>query len=410
MFKQYVCLKKNRFRKKFQTYKRLMTMSFDVTITFYTVAFIGYVIFAFVRTGGIDTSAFFGLFKWITTLNITCSSVLTFLPFVFLIRAFRHAGMVITSSEYTLLYLPHTQRQLLQLTFVERIVKTCLLVLFGATIVYFILPIFWSVAAPFIGAYVIVAILMTHVEWKFFQLSFVWKLAIILLALLTQLLHVVIDVQVFAFIVFIFLFFLNILLYRRRMLRIDWQKVTAFSDFHVWNMPLISHVTKVKWQKERHYPLWHRMTWWKRPFRYERRALYSRLIFIHLEKHIKTIVQFLGATLFLLCAAIFIHKLIFFIALIFVAIAYKSFVIALLRSLLYTGIVAHLPWRLETYIRSFYRWTIILFLPQLIPLVVFMWKFFEGLTIASVVVIIIVIIFYIKRALYSFPKQWKQKW
>lgn len=405
MIKQYIWIKNNRFRRKLQLYKRLAKMSFDITTTFYTVLFFGYVGFAFVRTGGVDTSFISNIIISITMMKITFSSVFTFLPIVFLIRAFRHAGMVITTSEHTLLYLPYTTRQLLQLSFSERMIKTCLIALVSALIVYFIFPIFWSFFAPMIGVYVLVSILMTYVEWKFFQLSFFQKTTVLIITLLAQLLRVFLDIQLFALIVFIVLIILNVVLYRRRTLRIDWQKVTAFSDFHVWNMPIISQATKVKWQKERHYPLWQRMKWWKRPFRYEHRKLYSRLIFIHLEKHIKTVGQFVGTTFILLLATMFIHKLLFYFALIIVALAYKSFVVALLRSLLFTGVLAHLPWKLGTFTRSFYHWMFVLLLPQCILLIVFVWKFFEFITIAIVVVLATAFVVYLKRSLDSFQKQ-----
>lgn len=388
MLKQFMLLRKNRYRKKVALYRHLIAISFDVTVALYTVCFAGYLIFVFVHSGGIDLSSFTTFFNVLSEINISFTLICTVLPIIFMIRSFRHPGIIVTTSDHMLLYLPHTETELLRLAMVERVIKMFIVLCVMSIFIFIVIPSIFTRLFSLLVAYFIVTTLMIPIEWKLYHESFVIKFGAIFIAFCFQTLHFFMSEHALATFSFASLIVICAYTFNRLTDNIDWQKVTASSDYHVWHMPLISYATKIKWQRERSYPIWQRMNWWMRPFRYDIHHLYKRLTLIHIGKEIKAIVQLIGVSFLLLFVTAIIHPYLFFIALIIVGIIYQKLIIALLKSFLTTDSIAHLPKDIRACTALFHRWLFILFVPQTLPLIIFLSHHYTSVVFVTVSLLI----------------------
>src|SRR5699024_3924868 len=95
------------------------------------------------------------------------------------------------------------------------------------------------------------------------------------------------------------LLLLQIAGYKRVNKHVDWDKVTMAANYKVWNMPIVSQVTKVSFKKERKFSIWQQRTFWKQSFSFQKDTLYHRLWYIYLEKNMKYIFQIIAVLLLL---------------------------------------------------------------------------------------------------------------
>src|SRR5690625_1765372 len=160
---------------------------------------------------------------------------------------------------------------------------------------------------------------------------------------------------------------MSCLVYRNLFNKMDWKRVTASCDYKLWNMIIISRASRTSFKKERQYSIWQRLSFWKKPFTYNNKAVYHRLWFIYFEKNIVVILQFFGAMLLLLLVFIFVKEYLFFIGLAFMIHAYSSVASTMYSDRLITGIVQVLPWDVAAYKRTFTKWVLFSGLILLLP-------------------------------------------
>src|SRR5690625_1180245 len=169
MIKQYLFLKRNRLRKKSKIYKQLIVLTFDFTSLFYALLVIGYMIIAILlevdstlllQTKVIQFEAFTIDQFWV---------IVTALPLIYLIRAFKQPGVIFSTAEYTLTILPHTVRQVWVVIAAARWLKALIIFSVLGFVVYVFSPTTLPLILTYIGLLFGMNVLMTIMEEKFFQ-------------------------------------------------------------------------------------------------------------------------------------------------------------------------------------------------------------------------------------------------
>ncbi len=393
MIKQIIFLKRNRLRKKSKIYQQVLLLSFDVTSLFYILLVIGYFFTAILLEGNIRNNLHD---KMITIEAYTVEQfwvILTAIPIVYIIRAFRQPGVLFSTAEYMLTCLPHTVQQVWRITVLERWIKSGTTYLIGGGIIYLLSPTSSTIVLFYILILFGLNVLMTVPEWKLFQQHVLLKIGVLIGIFLINLLHVFVKSSLLG-IVFIFLLFLiNLFLYPKIFKQINWKKVTASSDFKVWNMVAISYVTKIKFKKQRQYSVWQRLSFWKKPFPYQKVAGYNRLWHLYFEKNISICLKLIGALLIFMTLFVFVKNELFILT---VAISVHSFTTvstSLFNDRLRTDLVQILPWDLELFKRTFLKWAYGASVVLLLPLLIYTCRDFSVWTIIQVVGLIFSFIF-----------------
>ena len=192
MINTYLFIKKNRLRKKFELYKRLFLLSFDLTVSFYLLAFAGYISTVIVMDGSL-------LATMKSTLLLSPLStdyfgnILLMLPIVYLLQGFFQPGVLFSSAEFNLTFLPYHHRLIWLMTALERWLKAgCLFILIGFVYAFFSVSEL-RIVFIYILLLFLINVSMTAIQWKFFQLNTWRKLAYLIILILINLLAVTLD-------------------------------------------------------------------------------------------------------------------------------------------------------------------------------------------------------------------------
>src|SRR5699024_2869718 len=106
MIDLYFFIQWNRARKKLSIYKKLAMISFDMTVVFYVLLIIGYVLFAIISEGNFITTVQDRL-GFLKNLEIReFSYILLVMPIGYLLKAFSHPGVKFSSTEYKMTLQP----------------------------------------------------------------------------------------------------------------------------------------------------------------------------------------------------------------------------------------------------------------------------------------------------------------
>src|SRR5699024_1387561 len=150
--------------------------------------------------------------------------------------------------------------------------------------------IFSPTSGPVIVLYIsllfLINILMTIIEWRVFQLHVFWKIIIFALAIGVNILSIFTSPPIIGAISLVLLAIISIVLLPRIGQAIDWKKVTIACDYKLWNMFIVSYMTKQKIKKERSYTLWQRLPFWRKSLPYQKESLYHRLWHIYLQRQL----------------------------------------------------------------------------------------------------------------------------
>lgn len=388
MIKQLLFIKRNRLRKKSKLYKQVILLSFDFTSLLYLLLVIGYFVTVIILEGNI-----INLFneKMIQIEAFTVERfwiILTAIPIVYIIRSFQQPGVIFSTAEYTLTILPHTAQEVWSAVSFERWAKSLCTYIVGGGIIYMLSP----TSLPLIFLYVLVLqglnVLMTVLEWKLFQQHIVIKIFILIGFILINVVNILLGTYIIGIISIISLTILNIILFPRMFRNIDWKKVTAASDFKLWNMFIVSQATKIKYRKERQYSVWQRMSFWKQPFPYKKVAGYHRLWHLYFEKNIRTVLQLIGTLMALMFVFIFVRENLFLLA---VAVSIHSFTTvatSMFNDRLQADIVQVLPWDLPIFKKTFMKWVLSASMIFLLPLIIYTVKEFSLWALVQLLVII----------------------
>lgn len=368
MLKIYFFIKRNRIRKKWLSLKQLISLTIDFTTLFYGLIILGYFIFALIAEGfSLDFIYSFTEIELLARNNIWY--IITIIPIAKLMQAFQSPGVLISSAEYQLTILPYSRMKVWLTAAVERWLKDFFIYILLGTLVYIFTPISLTTIALYILILQFLSIVLTTVEWRFFQEPVHVKIFILIGLMIINVLAIIISSPTFA-IAFLFLLVIwNILLFNKLFHEIDWQKVTAANDYKLWRMLIISYATKIKYQKDRKYSVWQRLPFWRKPFHYKKDALYHRLWHLYLEKNVSYILQLIGALLVMLIVFSFMREWLFLLAVVVTIHIYTTFAVTLFKDRLSSDIVQVLPWDLKVFKRTFERWILVsstvLFIPLL---------------------------------------------
>src|SRR5699024_12208128 len=132
----------------------------------------------------------------------------------------------------------------------------------------------------------LIIMLMTSIEWRVFQLHFMWKLFNFITVIGVHIMSSMTDASIVGAVAVISLIGLNLFLLPRTTKKSAWEKVTAACDYQVWNMPLRTYFTKQKMKKERAYTIWQRMPFWRKALLYRIEAVYGRLWFFYWQRQV----------------------------------------------------------------------------------------------------------------------------
>lgn len=370
MFNMYLFLKKNRLRKKLHLYKIAFDLLFDWLSLFYTILIVGYILAAIMMEGGFSTwsnqTAIF--FDGIAMDRIW--SIMTIIPLAMLFRSFRYPGVMFSTAEYTLKILPHKVGKIWFFVALERWIKALFIYCILGTILFLFSPTSLSIICLYVFLLFLINVVMTPIEWKFFQLHIIKKIGIFILFVSFTIVSVIVNSPMIGMSLLVLCIAIHLFIYRNLFEKTDWKRVTAACDYKLWNMVIIGRASRTSFKKDRQYSIWQRLSIWKKPFIYQDTAVYHRLWFIYFEKNIVVILQFFGAMLLLLFVFMFVKELLFFIGLAFVVHAYTTVAATMYSDRLTTGVVQVLPWDVQAYKRTFIKWVgfsgIILLFPYMV--------------------------------------------
>lgn len=404
MFKLYMLLKRGRLQKKGRIYKRLFHMSFDVTMMLYVLLLIGYFIFASVRSGNVfnqiqhvvlELEAISIDYFWV---------VMTVIPLGLLLRTFSHPGITISTAEHTVMALPYTPREIWRMAALERWGKFALILTIIGSGLWFFSPTSGPVIVLYISLLFLINILMTIIEWRVFQLHVFWKIIIFALAIGVNILSIFTSPPIIGAISLVLLAIISIVLLPRIVQAIDWKKVTIACDYKLWNMFIVSYMTKQKIKKERSYTLWQRLPFWRKSLPYQKESLYHRLWHIYLQRQLAMIGKLVGALLVLIgfvpvtnrwlvdIGSLFgysitlIQPWIFYVFLSIAIHIYASFVAVLWKDRLTADIVEVVPWSVRLFHQTLLRWAFVGSVVFLLPVGLFAYDSWSILFVGQMVI------------------------
>ncbi|MEI3605335.1 hypothetical protein SPD48_06485 [Pseudogracilibacillus sp. SE30717A] len=393
MFKQIVFLKRNRIRKKSKLVKQVLLLSFDFTSLFYTLLVIGYFVIAIVMEGNIRNNI---QDKIISIEAYTVEQfwvILTAIPIIYIIRSFNQPGVIFSTAEYTLTFLPNTLQQVWRVVAIERWIKSGITYLIGGIIIYILSPTSASIVLLYIFILIGLNVLMTLPEWKLFQQHLWLKIVVLISLILINLVNLYLKSSFLSILFIAILFLINVLLLPRTFQQIDWKKVTAASDFKIWNMVMISYVTKIKYRKERQYSIWQRLSFWKKPFLYKKSVGYNRLWHLYFEKNIGVCLKLIGALFLLLFLILFIKEELFFLAIAFTIHSSSTVAASLFNDRLRTDLVQMLPWDLTLFKQTILKWIYSTSALLLLPIIMFIFRDLSVWTLIHVLAMIFSFLF-----------------
>lgn len=408
MMKQILFLKRNRIRKKSKLYKQVLLLSFDFTSLFYTLLVIGYIIVAVSLEGNltvlidekmVQLEAFTMERFWL---------IVTIVPLAQVIRSFQQPGVIFSTAEYMLTILPHSTLHVWRLTAFERWLKALGTYFVGGAIIYLLSPTSFPLILTYVLLLVGMNVFMTIPGWKLFQQHVLVKIVILIGVIVVNVLSAMIQSPIIGIGFIVLLILLNIILAPKITDSIDWKKVTAVSDFKLWNMLLISRATRVKFKKERQYSIWQRMSFWKKPFSYRKTAVYHRLWHLYVEKNMSIIFQLIGALFVMLFVFIFVKDFLFLFAVAITIHSFTTFLSTLFNDRLQTDIVQVLPWDLLVFKRTFMKWAIGASVLFLLPLSVYSMKTFTIWTPVQWLVIIFSFVLILHVKLQKSISKWEK--
>lgn len=375
----YCFLLINRLKKKGQMYKRAWQLTFDPTLLFYILALIGYIGTVIILEGNVLANIRSIIPQEVAADRPDLLYLVPVLPLMYMIRAFQQPGILFSSSFYMLTMQPYDVRKIWVVLALERWTKS--LLRFGALgLIYAVIASQSLVEVlPYFLLLFVMQLLMTWIEWRFFQQSIWKKLLILVLAMVVNMIAVLWHQPLLtACVVFLMLGFFAVRSARQLLADINWKEVTSAVDFKIWKLPFLSQVTKTPIKKEKQRTLWQHFTFWQRPFIYTKATMYHRLWLLYVQKNSKQILQLLGALLLLVSLLGFIKAWLFYLGLVVAIHIYTSLLASAFRDQFTTGIVPLLPWDLAAYLQSFRKWAWFLSAPLLIPLVIYVATTFSG--------------------------------
>jgi len=386
----YSFLLKNRLHKKRKIYKQLLRLSLDVTVIIYTVIMVGYIVAAIIMEGTIWQRIDDIIVQLDAFLYERISILITVLPFIHLIRAYKQPGVIFSRAEYVLTILPHERRRVWLIVAMQRWLKAFVFYSFFGAIFYLLSP---TMTLLYIAKYVFMFIginmLMTIPEWKFFQLHIFKKMMITFGVIILNVCTIFLPSLWTVILIFCLLITYNLFASSRLFHHVDWMEVTSASDYKLWNMRIVSQATKIKFKKERQYSIWQRLNFWKKPFPFNKQAAYNRLWHVYIEKNVGVVLQVIGALIIMLLFLSFVNETIFLFGVALTIHIYTSLIASMLNDRFTTDIVEVLPWDIDAFKETLIGWALVPTIIFIIPFAVFAVNHFSFSFMLQMILIIV---------------------
>ncbi|MFS0675045.1 hypothetical protein [Ornithinibacillus sp. 179-J 7C1 HS] len=368
----YRTIKRGRARKKRMVYKKLLVLSFDLTTTIYSLILGGYV-FATIFIFNDFLATYQNQFLFIEQqLTDRFWLILAIFPLRYVFQSFRIPGIVITSSEYQLGMLPYSMKRIAFFATVEKLGKLLLKYLLISVLVIFITPINSEVIVIYFGLFWLIELLMTIPQWKLFHMKWLLKLSIMLSLVLFNLIGTLTNNSIVVGLIIMTIVLLsNIVLFRKMFDNVNWGRVTEVNDYLVWNMPLVSRATKVKFKRQRSYSVFQNRASRKKPFAYTNRSIHKRIWLQHFRGNIEYVLQVVGGLFLAIIVLSFFNEMAGIIVIALSIHIYTMFTASIFVNRMYSGIVQVLPWDIVGFRKTIRNWAIIGFIPVMIPITIF---------------------------------------
>ncbi|WP_010098124.1 hypothetical protein [Ornithinibacillus scapharcae] len=370
--KSYLFLKRNRAKKKRAVKKQLWQMSMDKTTAFYLVI-LGAYVFASIFIFNDYLKVFEDEFIFIEKLLAERFwLILSIVPIRYVFQAFRHPGVLITSSEYQLAMLPHSIKKIALYIALEKWIKLLLQYLLVSMVVIMITPINWLLVCSYFLLFWCVELFMTIPQWKLFQSHLFVKVSYLVLIVSLSMIGELTDSnQIIGTVTIIGVLVANIYFGRSLFDNVHWGRVTEVNDYLVWNMPLVSKAIKVKFKRQRRYNMFQNRASRRKPFQYHHHSIHKRLWLQLFRENVEYILQVIAGLFSAIIIFAFISELVTFIGIAISVHVYTSFVTSIYRERFVSGIVQILPWDVVGYRHTITRWIYVGFVPIMIPIIIY---------------------------------------
>src|SRR5690625_3602313 len=387
-----------RFKKKLKIYRKVFGVLFDKVTTFYSLIVLGYVFIAFFIFDDYFSTHDY-LFSTIEQqANDMFPLVITVIPFRFIIKSFHNPGIIYSTSEYQLTNLPYERHTILQLLAIQQFIKSAIIYVFIAIAIYFLFPITIKLIISYISLFLFSMLLMIPIQWKLFQKGLLHKIVTILIfgaiSGMNGLIYFLFDTTLVAYLFLAGLMIFNLFLFPYLLKDIEWKKVAEASDYLIWNMFIVSQVSKVEFERPKQSRFFRNLPFRKRPFTYTKLKLSHRLWQVYIGKNVRIIFQFTSMLLMLLIVTLILNMTVFHIAIAITIYIHSS----IMRSFYYdrfsSDILEVLPWDLQTFKRTLLPWALAIFAILLIPISIYSYVHFGLWALLQVPFIVAVYIYY----------------
>ncbi|WP_164214616.1 hypothetical protein [Virgibacillus sp. YIM 98842] len=373
VWKAYLFLSKNRFRKKRKLSKMALALVIDLTTAVYVILFLGYIFAALFIFGDIteELTPYFNLLEangekgfWI---------LLTVLPIRYVFKAFREPGIRFSSSEYQLTLLPYARNKVWLMTLLEKLVKQIVIYGFVLGAAAILTPISINLILSYMALFLTYEVIMTVPQWKLFQQRLWVKISVLLAVLSINIVGFSLESPIAGLVLAGVIIISHIYLLPGIFKHIDWSRVTEISDYHIWNMQLISFASNTKMRRQKRFGIFQNSPKRKAPFR-TKKAIYHRMWKVYLFKNYELLFRLVGALFLMLIILPFVHEIALPIGVAIAIYAYSSVMSTFYMDRFQADILQALPWALSGFRKSFFTWAAfgwgVLFIPAMIGIYV----------------------------------------
>lgn len=349
---------KSRRAKKKLLYRMALGVAIDKTIAVYLSFFIG--IGFFVIYDELKKYK-----QWFDLVEDNAVYVLSILAIIYSLRALSltsaSPGMYITSAEYKLMTLPFKKEDVWFAIFVRTICKTFLVQGVVFVLVTLFTPFTTTFMLQFFVFSVIISVLLLLPQWYLYSLSIWTKVKVYFSFLfsfgLVRFLFFMLEIEdLFSFLFIVVLAILNIVLWKKRVKKVDWKKVIDESDRKIWNMFFINKISKVEIKPARKSLMRQVIpqSYKKKPFDYKNKTVIFRRLWIkELAKHKEA--SWNTLTCIVLCLGVLSYQTVWLQALsVIIAIfLVNQFIVSYFRAGFSEKLLHSIPWSMTNIVKAY---------------------------------------------------------
>ncbi|MGG4181298.1 hypothetical protein ABEW03_18665 [Virgibacillus pantothenticus] len=371
LLKSYFFIRVNRFKKKRKLNKMASQLIFDKTTSIYLGLLLAYTfasIFIFS-----DTMKLYG--NYFVFLEQHAEEVLGFLavalPVRYIFNSFREPGVLYSTAEYKLAFLPYRRGNIWLLTLMERWLKKLLIYSLIGAIAVLLTPFRSQLVFTFVAVFILFDIIMAIPQWKLFQQRFIVKIGVFFLAVAgIGLFSLVQEARLIAALIVGCIGLVNLFLLPHLFSQINWSKVTEINDYTIWRMPLMGFASKTKFKRPKRYAMFQNSKQNKKPFT-TNAQIYDRIWKLYFVKQHALIFQSLGTLLILVTVLLFMPEWLFSVGAAIMVYVYTSLTASFYADRFSNDMIEILPWSLKNYTSHFLKFTRIGMLLLFVPVIIF---------------------------------------